>query len=155
MIERKINKKWKLKASYFNILFNNDIMKLVQAQGLIESHIGVLEAQYKINRKHSIRAELQGLWTVDRRDRGDWATLVVEYNISPDWFFSVIYQSNYGNPNPEDQVDYPTVVVGKIWGPTRLQVGYGRQNEGLFCVGGVCRFVPATNGLTVTFSHSF
>ena len=155
MVERKINKQWKLKASYFNILFNNDVMKLIQAQGLIESHIGVIEAQYKINRKHSVRAELQGLWTVNRTDRGNWATLVVEYNISPDWFFSVIYQSNYGNPVPEDQVDYPTVVVGKIWGPTRLQIGYGRQNEGLFCVGGVCRFVPATNGLTVSFSHSF
>lgn len=155
MIERKINKKWKLKASYFNLLFNNDIMKLVQAQGLIESHIGVLEAQYKISRKHSIRAEVQGLWTVDRKDRGNWATLVVEYNISPDWYFGVIYQSNYGNPVPEDQIDYPTVVVGKLWGPTRLQIGYGRQNEGLFCVGGVCRFVPATNGLTISFSHSF
>lgn len=155
MVESKVNKKLKLKASYFNILFNNDVMKLVNAQGLIESHIAVIEGQYKINRKHSIRAEIQGLWTVDRKDRGNWATLVLEYNISPDWFFSLIYQSNYGNPNPDDQVDYPTVVVGKIWGATRLQVGYGRQNEGLFCVGGVCRFVPATNGLTVTFSHSF
>ncbi len=155
MLERKIDKKTKVKVSYFNILFNNDIMKLVQAQGLIESHIGVIETQYKINRKHSIRAELQGLWTVGKRDRGNWATLVVEYNISPDWFFSVIYQSNYGNPIPENQVDYPTVFVGKIWGATRLQVGYGRQNEGLFCVGGVCRFVPASNGLTVSFSHSF
>jgi hypothetical protein len=47
------------------------------------------------------------------------------------------------------------VFVGKIWGATRLQAGYGRQNAGLFCVGGVCRFVPASNGLTVTFSHSF
>lgn len=155
MVESKVNKRLKLKASYFNILFNNDVMKLVNAQGLIESHIGVIEGQFKINRKHSIRAEIQGLWTVDRKDRGNWATLVLEYNISPDWFFSLIYQSNYGNPNPDDQVDYPTVVVGKIWGATRLQVGYGRQNEGLFCVGGVCRFVPATNGLTVTFSHSF
>ena len=155
MIERKINKKWKLKASYFNILFNNDIIKLVQAQGLIESHIGVFEAQYKINRKHSIRTEIQGLWTADRKDRGNWATLVVEYNISPNWFLGLVYQSNYGNPVPEEQIDYPTALVGRIWGATRLQVSYGRQNEGLFCVGGICRPVPASNGLTVSFSHSF
>jgi hypothetical protein len=155
MLERKIDKNLRLKASYFNILFNNDVIKLVQAQGIIESHIGVLEAQYKINRKNAIRAELQGLWTVDQKDRGNWATLVLEYTISPDWFFGVIYQSNYGNPRPEERIDYPMVIAGKIWGATRLQATYGRQNEGLFCVGGICRPVPASNGLTVTFTHSF
>ena len=99
--------------------------------------------------------ELQGLWTVDKIDRGNWATALVEYSISPDWYFSLVFQSNYGNPIEEDKINYPIVIVGKIWGATRLQVGYGRQNEGLFCVGGVCRFVPASNGLTVSFSHSF
>lgn len=155
LIDRKINKNLRLKASYFNILFNNDIIKLVNESGIIESHIGVIEGQYKINRKHSIRAEIQGLWTVDRKDRGNWATAVVEYMISPDWFFGFVYQSNYGNPNPENRIDYPTAIVGKIWGATRLQASYGRQNEGLFCVGGICRPVPASNGLTINFSHSF
>lgn len=155
MLERKVNKKLRFKASYFNILFNNDVIKLVQAQGIIESHIGVFETQYKINRKNAIRAELQGLWTVNQKDRGNWATLVLEYTISPDWFFGLVYQSNYGNPRPEDRIDYPMVIAGKIWGATRLQASYGRQNEGLFCVGGICRPVPASNGLTVTFSHSF
>ncbi len=155
MIERKINKNLRLKASYFNIVFNNDVIKLVQEQGLIESHIAVIEGQYKINKKNAIRAELQGLWTVNRKDRGNWATLVVEYSISPSWFFGLVYQSNYGNPRPEERIDYPTVIAGRIWGATRLQASYGRQNEGLFCVGGICRPVPASNGLTVTFSHSF
>ena len=154
-IKRKLNKKWTVKANYFNISMNNDVLKLTNAKGIIESHIGVLDLQYKINRRHTIRAELQGLWTVKKKDRGNWATALVEYTISPDWFFSAILQSNYGNPDPEDQINYPMVFVGKIWGATRLQAGYGRQNAGLFCVGGVCRFVPASNGLTITFSHSF
>lgn len=154
-IKRKLNKSWTVKLNYFNISMNNDVLKLTNEKGIIESHIGVLDVQYKINRKHTVRAELQGLWTVNNKDRGDWATALVEYTISPDWFFSAIFQSNYGNPNPEDQINYPMVFVGKIWGATRLQAGYGRQNAGLFCVGGVCRFVPASNGLTVTFSHSF
>lgn len=155
LIDRKLNKNWRLKTSYFNIVFNNDIMKLTNAQGIIRSHIGVVEVQHKINRKHSVRAELQGLWTEQKKDRGNWATLLVEYTISPDWFFSLVFQSNYGNPVEEDRINYPIAIVGKIWGATRLQIGYGRQNEGLFCVGGVCRFVPASNGLTVNFSHSF
>jgi hypothetical protein len=154
-IKRKIHKNWKLKLSYYNISLNNDVLKITSEKGIIQSHIGVLDVQYKINRKNSIRAELQGLWTVDNKDRGAWASALVEYTFSPSWFFSAVFQSNYGNPNPEDRINYPMVFVGHIWGATRLQVGYGRQKEGLFCVGGVCRFVPASNGLTVSFTQSF
>jgi len=45
--------------------------------------------------------------------------------------------------------------TGYIKDATRITVGYGRQREGLFCVGGVCRFVPASNGLTLSVTHSF
>lgn len=154
-IKKKIDKKWTLKGSYYNIAMNNDVLQLTNETGVIESHIGVIDVEYKISRKHTIRAELQGLWTVDNKDRGAWATGLIEYTISPDWFFSVIVQSNYGNPVEEDRINYPMVYVGKIWGATRVSVGYGRQKEGLFCVGGICRFVPASNGLTVGVSHSF
>ncbi len=154
-IKKKLNKKWSLIASYYNIHLNNDVIKITDAKGIIESHIGVLEVMYKINTKNSIRAEFQGLWTKDRKDRGHWATMVLEYSISPSWYFSFIGQYNYGHPDPDLRVLYPIGVIGKIWGSTRLQVAYGRQNAGLFCVGGVCRFVPASNGLTVTFTHSF
>lgn len=154
-IKRKVHKKWTVRLNYFNIHMNNDVLKLTEEKGIIQSHIGVLDVEYKINRKNTIRAEVQGLWTVDNKDRGDWATAIIEYTVSPHWFFSVIFQSNYGNPVPEDRINYPMAFVGRIWGATRLQLGYGRQNAGLFCVGGICRFVPASNGLTVTFSHSF
>ncbi len=154
-IKKKISKKWLIKASYYNINMNNDVSKLTEAKGIIESHIGVLDVQYKINRKNTIRVEAQGLWTVGNKDRGAWATGLIEYTISPNWFFSAIFQSNYGNPVKEDRTNYPMVFVGHIWGATRVQVGYGRQKAGLFCVGGICRVVPASNGLTVTFTQSF
>lgn len=154
-IKRKVHKDWTIRASYFNIAMNNDVLKLANEKGIIESHIGVLDVEYKINRRNTIRAEIQGLWTVDNKDRGSWATALIEYTISPDWFFSAVFQSNYGNPIEEDRINYPMIFVGKIWGATRLQAGYGRQNEGLFCVGGICRFVPASNGLTISFTHSF
>lgn len=159
-ITRKLSKKWKMKLNYYNIHFNNDVQKVTDAKGIIYSHIAVGEFTYKINRKNSIRMELQGLFVEKdkfgvKKDRGDWATVLVEYNISPGWFFSGVFQSNYGNPIEANKINYPIVIVGKIWGATRLQFSYGRQNKGLFCVGGVCRFVPASNGLTVSFTHSF
>ena len=34
-------------------------------------------------------------------------------------------------------------------------LSYGKQREGIICVGGVCRQVPAANGFSVTITSSF
>lgn len=153
-ITYKFNKSVFITASYFNITINNDVNKITeQATGLIMSHIGVIETGWKINKKHNLRTELQGLFT--SKDRGNWATVVLEYTISPGWFFGFMDQYNYGNPNEKLRVHYPIASVGWIKESTRLTLNYGRQRAGLFCVGGVCRFVPASNGLTVSLTQSF
>jgi hypothetical protein len=152
-ITRKINKSWNIIASYFHIQLNNDVAKVADAKGIISSHIGVIEVGYKINPKHSIRAEFQALFT--EKDKGDWATAVIEYTVSPNWFFSVMDQYNYGNKNEAQQLHYVIGSFGYIRDATRFMVSYGRQRAGLFCVGGVCRFVPASNGLTLSFTQSF
>lgn len=160
-IERKLNAKWKLKLSYFNISLNNDVAKVTgDAKGIIHTNIGVVEAQYKINAKHSIRGEFQALFIAkdkhgDINDKGNWATILLEYNVSPHWFFSVMDQYNYGNPTADLRLHYFYGTFGYIRESTRISVGYGRQRAGLFCVGGVCRFVPASNGLTLNFTQSF
>lgn len=160
-IERKFNKKFKLKVSYFNIALNNDVAKVTGgAKGIIHTNVGVIEGRYKISRKHSIRWELQALFIADDKygeinDQGNWATAVIEYNVSPHWFFSVMDQYNYGNPSEDLRVHYFYGTFGYIRGATRISAGYGRQRAGLFCVGGVCRFVPASNGLTLSFTQSF
>lgn len=167
-ITKKINKQLSFIASYFHIQLNNDVAKISNdAKGIIKSHIAVLELAYKINSKHSVRTELQALFLEkdkngDIMDKGDWATLLVEYNISPSWFFSFMLQNNYGNPidfpstwDRIKSINYPIVTCGYIRESTRFMVSYGRQRAGLFCVGGVCRFVPANNGLTLSFTHSF
>lgn len=160
-IYRKFTKKFNLKVSYFNIQLNNDVAKVADnAVGLIRTNIGVIEAGYKINRNHSLRAELQALFIAPKKngdinDQGNWVTAVIEYNVSPSWFFSIMDQYNYGNADEELQVHYIYVSAGYIKGATRVTAGYGRQRAGLFCVGGVCRFVPASNGLTMSITHSF
>ena len=108
-----------------------------------------------MNDKNSIRTEVQALWTEEQRDRGHWYTVLVEYTISPNWYFTGVLQHNYGNPEENRRNFYPLLAIGKIWDATRLEARFGRVNAGMFCVGGVCRPVPASSGLTVTFSHSF
>lgn len=160
-IYRKFTKKFNARLSYYNISLNNDVAKVTgDAQGVIVSHIGVAEFGYKINKKHSLRLEVQGLFVEDDangdiNDKGNWATVLLEYNVSPHWFFSIMDQYNYGNPQEALQLHYAYGSFGYIKGATRITMGYGRQREGLFCVGGVCRYVPASNGLTMNFTHSF
>ncbi len=153
-ITRKFNKNLSLTFAYYNIRLNNDISKVSDdASGIIDSHIGVIEMNYKINKSHALRAELQGLFT--KQDKGDWATAVIEYTISPSWFFSVMDQFNYGNSEASQRLHYVVGSFGYVRESSRFMVSYGRQRAGLFCVGGVCRFVPASNGLTFTFTQSF
>ncbi|MDX1446220.1 DUF6029 family protein [Lishizhenia sp.] len=165
-IKRKFNKKFYAIGSYYNILINNDVIKVTDdAKGKINAHIGVLEMGYKINRKHSLRAEFQSLFVNDvydksegkevPQDKGNWATALIEYTISPSWFVSVMDQYNYGNPVASNRIHYIVGSVGYVKGATRIMATYGRQRAGLFCVGGVCRFVPASNGLTVSLTQSF
>jgi hypothetical protein len=153
-ITYKFNKTWSMILSYYNISLNNNVAKVTgDAHGIITSHIAVAEIGYKINKKHNLRTEFQALFT--NKDKGDWATIVLEYTISPGWFFSVMDQYNFGNNNPDMRLHYLIGSVGWIKDATRLSVSYGRQRAGLFCVGGVCRFVPASNGLTLSFTQSF
>lgn len=153
-ITKKFNANYSMIFSYFNIRLNNDISKVADdAHGIIDSHIGVVEMNWKINKTNSVRAEFQGLFT--KKDKGNWATAVIEYNVSPNWFFSVMDQYNYGNPVKDLQLHYLIGSFGYIRDASRFMVSYGRQRAGLFCVGGVCRFVPASNGLTFTFTQSF
>lgn len=160
-VYRKFSKKFNLRLSYYNIILNNDVAKVTDnAKGLIYTHIGVIEAGFKLNKKHSLRAELQALFIEDDKygninDNGNWATVLLEYNVSPHWFFSVMDQYNYGNPDADKRVHYFYGSFGYIRDATRISIGYGRQRAGLFCVGGVCRFVPASNGLTLNFTQSF
>jgi hypothetical protein len=123
------------------------------AKHYITSDIGVIDLQYKINKKHSIRAEFQALFT--KKDRGNWTTFLIEYTISPKWFFTVMDQYNYGHPDERLKLHYLLGSFGYIHENYRFMFMYGKQREGILCVGGVCRPVPATNGLTFTFTQSF
>ena len=164
-ITKKINKNLSFIVSYFNITINNDVAKISnESSGIISSHIGVIETAYRINKTNSIRAELQGMFVEKEngsecpaviKDKGNWATILLEYSISPSYFFSIMDQYNYGNPIESKRVHYPIITCGYIKDATRFTVSYGRQRAGLFCVGGVCRFVPANNGLTFSFTQSF
>ena len=40
-------------------------------------------------------------------------------------------------------------------GNHRLQLGYGRTRAGINCSGGVCRYMPETKGIYLSYNGSF
>jgi hypothetical protein len=155
LIERKFSSKVKTKLGYYNQTYNLHVIEedIFDDQEMVYANIGVLDLTYKFTSKHSLRMEAQGLWT--KQDDGDWASIMLEYNISPAWFFSVMDEYNYGNPVSDNKIHYYNVSMGYSQGTNRISVRYGRQREGLLCVGGVCRYVPPSTGLTITLTSSF
>ena len=152
-IKRKINTKLKISFNYFNFIFNDNAVKVANYYKMIYAQIAVLDLTYKINRHHSLRFETQALWT--NEDKGDWLFGQIEYTFSPHWYIAILDQYNSGNLDVDKRVHYGLISTGYINGSHRFSFQYGKQRAGVFCVGGVCRAVPASNGLTFTFTSSF
>ena len=168
-IDKKISKDWHLTAQYINLYYDIETIEGHAGSPAVKANIGFLDVTYKINKKQSLRLELQGLWEnevhagyeydesekKDYQKRGDWAAALLEYTISPHWSFSIADKWNYGNPVPEFRDHYFTGTISYIHDATRIMLSAGRQSEGVVCVGGVCRVVPASSGVSLTVSTSF
>ena len=166
-VERKINKKWKFNAEYVNLHY--DIATIEGHAGMepVKTNIGILDITHNLGGNHSLRLELQGLWDQDKYENieeaemtnykkaGNWASAMLEYTFAPNWFFAVSDKWNYGNPVEDYKQHYYTVMGGYTKDATRIAITAGRQNEGMLCVGGVCRLVPASSGVTLTVTTSF
>jgi hypothetical protein len=121
---------------------------------LVETITPFVEFLYKIDRKKSIRCELQYLNTDG--DFGSWMYGLLEFNMAPSWSFAVSDMYNY---QPTDkspgQIHYYDVAVAYTKAANRFQIKYARQVEGIVCTGGVCRFEPAFNGVRLGVTSSF
>jgi len=155
---RKLSKQVKLTLVYAYQVFNPAVEG--EAADLFHNNIVVADVAWKVNKKHSLRFEGEWMGSDSHRDvaaghtdprLGDWVMGLVEWNIGSKWFVSVSDQLAYN----DGKGNYYNVSVGYTSGATRLQAGYGKQRRGMLCIGGVCREVPASNGLTFSLTTSF
>jgi hypothetical protein len=122
-----------------------------------------VDLTFKYKTGKSIRFETQGLFAKNQNmvtnsnliARGNWATALIEWTPSSNWFFAVYDQYNYGNPNSALQIHYYLGTFGYMKEAYRITLSYGKQSAGIFCVGGVCRTVPASNGVALSITASF
>ena len=135
----------------------------------IKSHIGVIDVTWRYKTGSAIRFETQGFFgSYDYKEAkikdgklnktnntGSWASALIEWTPTTHWSITLANQYNYENPVESKKIHYYFGMIGYTNGPTRLSVSYGRQRQGIFCAGGVCRFVPSSSGLNISISSSF
>ncbi len=161
-VAKKINRKFNTNFIFANQTYNKDVLegKPIGDYGILNSTILVSDISYKIKEGHTIRFELQSLISSQIEDgkqpkEGDWSMSLIEYTISPHWFLSIQDMYNYGNEDINKQLHYVNINAGFIKGANRFEIGYGKKREGIFCVGGVCKTVPSSNGFSLSVSSSF
>lgn len=151
-IKNRWSSKWNTVATYQDVIIDEAVSKggIVGSGGDIRAQIAVIEATRRFEDGKALRLELQHLWTPD--DDKNWAASVLEYNFSTALTAYVADSWNYGGA---EELHYYSVGGSYSKGPARFALNYGRQRGGLICVGGVCRQVPASTGLTINLTVTF
>ncbi len=149
-IEKRISAPVTLTFMYMNQLFNNEVGKIVEKdEKYIRTNILVADAKWKINRKFTLRGELQYLFT--KQDQKDWAYGLAEFSWTPYLMLSVSDMWNCG----ETGTHYYMVGVPGSYRNNRLMLSYGRTRAGFDCSGGLCRPVPAMHGFKINYTYNF
>lgn len=152
-LRKKLSERWELALTYINLAYDIEVVQGKPGKPVIYADIAVLEGLFQYSDENSLRFELQHLST--RQDHGNWATALAEFTFSPHWSLTAMDQFNYGGSVDVDEIHYPLGSVVFTRGANRFQFSYGRQRAGIFCVGGVCRQVPAASGLSVSITSTF
>ena len=146
-IEKRFTRDFSLIFMYMNERYN---MTVIEGHGgMIKSNILIADGKYKFSPKLTLRCELQ--YQFCKGDDGDWAFGLAELSWAPHWMFTVSDMWNCG----ETKLHFYQALVTYSLKSHRIQAGYGRTDAGFNCSGGVCRWVPATRGFTLSYNYSF
>ena len=146
-MDKRLTHDFKLSLMYMNQHYNKSVVE--GDGGMIRSDIYVAEGKYTINRKATLRGELQYLTTAE--DEGDWMFGLLELSLLPHWMLTVSDQWNCG----VSKIHYYQGFVTFNTGAHRIQAGYARIQAGNNCSGGVCRYVPAIKGFILSYNYNF
>lgn len=150
-VTKKWNSKWQSIFSYINQYYNKKMIQ--ETSGEVNTNILAAEATYKFTSSRSIRVLGEHMWADS--DKKNWAGATVEMNLNSKLSFYVSDLYNYGNDVDYLQNHYYNLGGAFRKNSTRIALNYGRQRGGLVCVGGVCRFVPESSGVSLSLNTSF
>ena len=146
-LTKRLSRSFVLNLMYMNQYYNKTVVE--GEGGMIHSDIYVADGKYRFNKTFTLRGEMQYLHT--KEDEGDWMYGLLELTVLPHFMFTISDMYNSGETNIHYYQGYVTFNTGSH----RLQVGYGRTRAGFNCSGGVCRYVPASKGATISYNYNF
>lgn len=150
-VRKNVNKKWTSIFTYLQQYYNSKYVE--ETVGEVNSSTLVWDNLYNFSGSKTLKLEIQHQWA-DASFK-NWAAALIEYNFNSQWsvFNNNLY--NYGNKDSSEKINYFSFGTSYSKSATRFQLSYGRQRGGLVCIGGVCRFVPESSGLTLNLNYSF
>jgi hypothetical protein len=154
-MDKKLSPALYLTLQYLNQRYNPAIVGHVE--DLLTANIFVAEGKYRLNKKLTLRTELQYLHCspytgsvpnfLDRSNQGDWLFGLLELSVAPMLMFSLSDMYNSGG----SKAHYYMVSGAWAYKSHRLQLGYGRTRAGYSCSGGLCRLLPASRGFSLSY----
>jgi len=163
----KYKRKWQVTSGVQVQRYNQEIYEAKSEVPIVETFVPYLDFLYKLDRKKSIRTELQYMLTGDKdgvkHDFGDWLFAQVEVSLAPHWSFVVsdMFNAAPGKESPTDSngeslaLHYPRFDVYYVNNSNRYSLSYIKQVEGVVCTGGICRLEPAFSGVRFEVSSVF
>lgn len=119
---------------------------------IVKSDILVGDVLYKITPYHSLRLELQHMWSRNIPDKAWWFAQL-EYGWAPKWMLYVSDMCNYDTSG--ETIHYYLGGMSFTQRSFRTSLSYGRNRAGNHCVGGVCRYVPDYTGFNLSLNWTF
>ncbi|MFI3297104.1 MAG: DUF6029 family protein [bacterium] len=149
-VSKKLSKTFSFTAMYMYQQYNQKVIEGHGTNGdIVNSNIFIFEGKYKHSSNIGMRAELQYLHTA--QDLGDWAYGLYEISLYKKVLIELSDMYNVGTTNQH----YYKVAAAYTEGAHRVQLSYGRTRAGYNCSGGVCRYVPASKGMSISYFVNF
>jgi hypothetical protein len=143
---KKINKSLKTIFTYNYSEYHKGVIE--HAKDLVvKPHIVCADILYKVSKTNSIRTELQHLW--NNNDQKNWLAGLLEFSFAPS--YTVFLQDDF-NYQGDKETHYYNFGASYIKNTTRIALSYGRTRGGISCVGGICKYLPAMKGFSLTIT---
>jgi hypothetical protein len=147
-MKKKLSKSFELTVGLQQIFYNAAVIQKPEL-GLVNAYIAGVGGLYKWAPKKSVRFKAEHLYS--KENEGSWVSMLTEFSFSSPYMFFISDLYNYGTTN----IHYYNIGSSVTRNSTRFSMSYGKQRPGLLCVGGICRFVPASYGFTATLTTTF
>lgn len=153
-LNKKLTKDWYLAAMLMYQTYNQQV---VEGHGeIMRAGIGVLDVKWATSKNVQMRAELQYMYS--RQRDGQWIYALYELSLFKQLMLTLseLYCIGGGSSESTEQgKHYYTFLATWQHGAHRLSAGYRKTNDGFSCAGGVCRYVPAQEGVVLSYDFTW